>query len=125
MPIDDFSNAGAVLFRVFVELSIDHYMEVFFINSVNVDSILVKKVEAIKIDVKSRTSLNKHFLTSINKALTDSCNLLSINTLNAYMHNKNFAPTSNSLKTSWDNIQPFIEKIWELIEKEEKKDVTK
>jgi len=32
--------------------------------------------------------------------------------LNAYVHNQNFYPSASELKTSWDNLEPFIEKLW-------------
>jgi hypothetical protein len=38
--------------------------------------------------------------------------VVSIDSLNAYVHNKDYHPSSKDLKTCWDNIQIFIEHLW-------------
>lgn len=38
--------------------------------------------------------------------------ILSIDSLNGYLHNKDYYPDPVSLKALWDNIQPFVEELW-------------
>jgi hypothetical protein len=45
--------------------------------------------------------------------VTNKHSLFAIDTFNAYVHNRLVSPTAKDLKITWDNIQLFIEKIWE------------
>jgi len=44
-------------------------------------------------------------------AATDG--LFSVTSFNKYVHNYHFQPIIKDLKTLWDNIQLFLQKIWE------------
>jgi hypothetical protein len=36
----------------------------------------------------------------------------SIKTMHGYIHNRHFTPIPSELKTAWDELQLFMEKIW-------------
>ena len=57
--------------------------------------------------------LDKDKLKGIRNALGNNNHILSIDTFNAYVHNKHLNPTENDLKLSWDNIEHFVLKLWE------------
>jgi len=114
---EDFCNASAVLFRVFVELSLDvfvdkHSKEPEFAK-VNIDSELKTKVTAVAGYFQKRNIFTKHELKAIRVAVSNQNNILAMETFNAYVHNRHFSPLAEDLKTAWDNIQSFIQKIWE------------
>ena len=41
--------------------------------------------------------------------------IFSIDTFNAFVHNKDFYPEAEQLKKNWDNLEIFFVKLWELI----------
>jgi len=117
LDCEQYPNAAGVLFRVFVELSMDafvdgHKHEKEFAK-IDVDKTLNSKVAAVA-DYFARTNVfTKHQLKGIRTAVSTQSNVLSIETFNAYVHNRYFTPLANDLKAGWDNIQPFICKVWE------------
>lgn len=117
LSCDDFGNAVAVLFRVFVELSLDsfsdkHKQDSEFVK-ITIDSTLKAKVTATADYLQNKKVFTKHELKGIRVAVNNQNDLLAMETFNAYVHNRHFSPLSNNLKTAWDNIQLFIQKVWE------------
>lgn len=117
LEVDDYPNAAAVMLRVFFELSLDEYIE-----SKNVPLPERKQLENINLPEKAQivakyledhNILTQDQLKPLRVAISNPNNLLSINTLHAYVHNKNISPKPNDLKLTWDNMQLVIEKIWE------------
>ena len=112
---DKFVNSSAVLFRVFVEFSADSFLDGHKILKVTQDSELRKKIEAIADHFESNGMMDKRELKPIRVAVSCVNDILSVNTFNAYVHNRYLAPISKDLKTSWDNAQPFLTKLFENI----------
>lgn len=114
---EEFPNAAGVLFRVFIELSMDTYIDAHkhekAFSKVNIDSKLSAKVAAVADYFQQINVFSKHQLKGIRSAVSTTSNILSIDTFNAYVHNRHFTPLSNDLKTGWDNIRFFMEKVWE------------
>lgn len=117
MEVEKYTNAVAVLFRVFVELSLDSFLE---------DKKMTKGPSAAKeANLKLHEKLNKvkSYLTSkklidgaiskgIEVAISNKNDLLGIDTWHAYVHNNRFSPNAKDLIITWDNIQTFIERLW-------------
>jgi hypothetical protein len=104
-------NAVGVLFRVFLEISIDCFLEK---EGVNLPS---KITLAGKITTCSDYLEKKDFATSqqlhnIRKVATDQHNLLGIQNFHDYVHSYRTQPSSSDLKHKWDNLQEFFEIIW-------------
>jgi hypothetical protein len=110
-------NAIAVLGRVFMELSVDHYL--------TANSIKLKYNKGGKDHYKSLTDKVKEAVAhmtaagadaddfkGINRALSSPNDPLSIDLQNAYVHNRNLTPSENDLVIAWNNAQPFFEHIW-------------
>lgn len=117
--IEKFPNAVSVLFRVFVELSLDTFLE----KKKMIKGASASK-EKLRLDQKltkvigyltTRKAIDTATSKGIRVAASDSNNLLGIDTWHAYIHNNRFSPIPKDLITSWDNIQTFIEKLWENI----------
>ncbi|UAY55936.1 hypothetical protein [Arachidicoccus terrestris] len=115
LDLRDFENAAAISFRVFIELTLDSYIEKNPIEKVTSDSKLSNKLQAVATDILNKGHLNKQKLKGAFTAASTPDSIFSINTFNAYVHNKDFHPDPTSLKKNWDNLESFISKIWELI----------
>ena len=113
-------HAIGVLLRVFLEMSVDDYLENKAGSKLTVkdprsgrtnDKKLKDKVkETMDHMVKSGTPEKE--LKGIWVAVNEPLNPFSIDTLHAYIHNRFFTPTDSHLVTGWDNAQRFFEKIW-------------
>jgi hypothetical protein len=105
-------NAVSVLFRVFLEFSVEAYMTRRAVLGVTSADTLAKKLRAVIQHMEDNGIMTKKDLTTANKAANDPHSMFSTVQLNAYVHNVNFYPSASELKTSWDNLEPFIEKLW-------------
>jgi len=115
LPLNTHPNAAAVLFRVFVELTSDHYITKKHIPKVSIDSELSKKVEAIAQDFEQGNIMTSHELLAARKMVSSQNATQSIKTFHSYIHNVSITPIGHDLCTAWDDIAPFIMKIWEVI----------
>lgn len=112
LEVENFRNAVSVLFRVFLEFSVEAYMTRRAVLGVTSADTLAKKLRAVIKHLEDNGIMTKKDLTSANKAANDPHSMFSTVQLNAYVHNQNFYPSASELKTSWDNLEPFIEKLW-------------
>lgn len=118
LEVDEFVNATAVLFRVFVELSVDCLIaekrgKVF--QGIKKMTPLKEKIEKVIKYFEDGNLLSPEELKPIKVATQNSHSIFAIDTFNAYVHNRNLNPISKDLKVTWDNIQIFIDKIWEIV----------
>jgi hypothetical protein len=112
LKVDDLPNAGAVLFRVFIELSGDEYAARNPGIGIKPDDKLVSKLTAIANYMESNAVLTKAQLKPLRVALGRQHDVLSTNTLNAYVHSAQIIPRADDLKSAWDSIEPFVAKLW-------------
>jgi len=115
LSVDEFPNASAVMLRVFLELSLDHYLEetVKWSEPQIDNSKLTQKLNAVADDLENKQIMNPKQLAPIRKAASGQTLLLaSIKTLHSYVHNKYFSPIPTELKTTWDDMSIFISKLW-------------
>lgn len=113
-----FTNASAVLLRVFVELSCDSYIDAHKLRQ-NIqpgEAMKLKKKALVVVDhLVSNGWIKNPECKGIRTAVQNKDSLLGIDTMHAYIHNKNFSPIHKDLIITWDNIQVFMEKTWENI----------
>lgn len=107
------TNAGAVLFRVFIELSLDCFISTNKVPKVNRDSKLREKAVEVTLFLENKSLADKHFCKGIRSAVSEKDGVLGVDTFNSYVHNIHFSPTPEYLIVAWDNIQAFMIKIWE------------
>lgn len=112
LDVEIFPNAVAVLFRVFIELSADCYISKNNIPSVDVDSKLSKKIEAVTADLETKKILTKHELRAARQMSSSDTQNSSIRTFHSYVHNKDVTPSPTDLKSAWDDLWLFIDGIW-------------
>jgi hypothetical protein len=108
-----------VLLRVFLEMSVDDYLERAGIALAAKDlksghtreKKLKEKVKETIAHMVANGAVERDF-KGVETAMNDPLNPFSIDTLHAYIHNRFFTPTDTHLVTGWDNTQRFFEKIW-------------
>jgi hypothetical protein len=118
LNLTEFPHSISVLFRVFLEQSVDHYLtaEGVSLQVTTGGGKVDKKLRAKVGDAVARMVNNgvpKKDLAGIEKGVDDKNSPLSIDTLHSYVHNRFYSPTERDLKTAWDNSQLFFEKIWQ------------
>jgi hypothetical protein len=117
LQLSRYPHAIAVLLRVFLEISVDHYLKNVNIPiristpAGNKDKSLRKKVEETISDMVSKGALQKDFF-GVTRGLNDANHAFSPDTLHAYIHSGFYTPTERDLTAAWDNGQPLFERIW-------------
>ncbi|MHB1543733.1 MAG: ParB N-terminal domain-containing protein [Gammaproteobacteria bacterium] len=119
LKIDEFPNAAAVLLRVFLELSVDCYLEAHSIprrfkskQNNTVDKPLKQKVKDVIEHLVSKEGCERKDFLGVTHALSVSDSPLYIDLLHAYLHNRFVTPMTRDLTSAWDNAHRFFEKIW-------------
>lgn len=115
LSVTKYTNAVSVLFRVFVELSLDTFIDDNKLTTVTLNDTLNKKVEHTSMYLETNKLADRHMCKGIRHAVQQKNDLLGIETWHAYVHNPRFRPNPSHLTITWDNIQIFMEKIWENI----------
>lgn len=110
-------HAIAVLLRVFLETSVDHFMTqsslplTFPTANGPKDKSLKKKVDETIKHLVANGAVEREF-KAITVALSNENHPFAPELLHAYVHNRFFSPTERDLTTAWDNGQPLFERIW-------------
>lgn len=115
LKLDGQSNAAAVLFRVFVELTADHYVttHTLLTGKDYEKATLAKKLTTVANHLESTNVMSDKELAGVRRASEDKRILGStIVTFHAYVHNKDYSPVPSDLRVTWDNLQLFFERIW-------------
>lgn len=111
LPLDGYPVAVAALFRVFLELSLDHYGSEKKLSGYNSDLHLKKKVEAVSAALQA-DGANKRDLQGF-RALASNPNVaLSIDRLHGVIHSRYALPTPSELRSGWAEVQVAFKKIW-------------
>lgn len=113
--VDDFPNSVGIMMRVFIELSLDHYLEhtIKWPEQKIDNTSLQKKMLAVIKHFETSNLLTNNKLEGIRNASNKQSILgPSYKTLHGFIHNYNLAPIPSELRKMWDNIQPFFLKLW-------------
>ena len=105
-------NAVGVLFRVFLEISIDYFWEKVKGETFTDKERLAGKITKVSEYMEQEGIATKQQLQNIRRVATDKNNLLSIENFHSYVHSYRTQPTSNDLKLKWDNLEEFFVSIW-------------
>ncbi len=112
LKLSDHTNAVSVLFRVFIELSVDAYIMSNPLGITENDKLHIK-LEKVATDLARRTKLNRQQAKAVRHAsMKDSFLDPGVTLLNAYVHNQYVFPSVGDLRIHWDKLQPFIAAIW-------------
>ena len=110
LKLDEVPNSISVMFRVLVEFSADHFIKIKNITPKN--DKLITKLNAIESFIRTNSIMTDKELKPIRLALGNPNDLLSTETLNAYVHNMQVMPKANDLRRAWDSLEPFFVNLW-------------
>lgn len=118
LKLDTYPHAISVLFRVFFELSVDLFLDSAGI-SLFIDAGGGKKKHKLferkineAVDHFEKSGVERRDIRGVSTMSSDPQNPLHPDFLHAYVHQANFSPRENDLRTAWDNAAPFFERIW-------------
>lgn len=114
---EQFPNACSVLLRVFIELSVDHYLST---NKVMTDNQirsapLSKRLSTTAAHLNTNGKINNKLKNAVDTVASRAKNTLggpTVVTFNQYVHNEYVFPRSNELYTTWDELEPFVVQLW-------------
>lgn len=112
LDLEAFPNATSVLFRVFIELSVDHYLNQHAATGAAPDDVLAKKVRVVAAHLEGAGVIAKGVLRTITGVASSRGGTIGLVTFHQYVHSQNAFPKADHLRDSWDEMQPFIEGIW-------------
>ncbi len=112
LKIEDFTNSVSVMLRVFIELSVDKYIDDQKL-PFDVHWSLSKKLNSVADHLNNQGKLNDQQVKPITRS-TEKNSFLSgtVITIHQYVHNPYFSPAPSDLRAAWDSFQPFIEALW-------------
>jgi hypothetical protein len=120
LRLDKYPNAIAVLLRVFMETSVDHYLSDVANPSIPLtvvtgggdkDKSLQKKIEEAIDDMVAHGAAKKDF-EGVKRGLSIKSHPLSVDLLHSYIHSRFVGATERELTVAWDSAQPFFDRIW-------------
>lgn len=115
LDVNNYTNACAVLLRVFFELSVDTYIEENSLSALSAAKSgmdFQQKVFQTANHLESKKLADAAICKGIKVSAKDSNGILGIDTWHAYVHNNSFSPSPNSLRLTWDGIQDFMVILW-------------
>ena len=115
LNVDQYPNACAVLLRVFLELSVDHYVlqNGVMTEAVRANTALAKRMKEAVDELRRSGKVVEQVKKAVYKiANTQHVIAASTLTFNQYVHNQYVYPKPSELRTAWDELQPFLEALW-------------
>jgi hypothetical protein len=118
LVVDITPNAVAVLFRVFLECSVDFYIEKNRIvlpkdREGSDRTKLAGKIQKVCDDLKNKGLATDNELKNIRKVATrDNNSVLSVTTFHDFVHDYKTSPIASELKKHWDNLDVFFNVLW-------------
>ena len=116
MNVEQYPNACSVMTRVFIELSVDHYIiEKKLLTEKQLrDSPLAKRLKTIVAKLEKTGEIPAKLARAV-EAMADnqrSAVGASVFSMHQYVHNEFVYPKSHDLYATWDEIAPLMEKLW-------------
>jgi hypothetical protein len=114
IPVDDFPNTVGILLRVFLELTVDTYFTTHKLAAFpKGKDTLAARLSAVSASLIARGVMTAKELKGVDYAARERKVVgANIYTFHAFVHNPDFAPQSVDLRTYWDNLQLFFERVW-------------
>ncbi len=114
-----FPNAGILLLRLFIEISVDMYIRERGLKHQKPTGWkgikLTERTRAVLKNLQSETVLDPQEIRVINKALSDVNKVSNPNSLNDLAHNPNQIPLPHDLFDVWDTYTKFLLALWHTI----------
>jgi len=111
-----YTNAAAVLYRVFIELSVDSYIEEHqlaqTISASKSGMDFQQKVFQVATHLETKKLADQAICKGIKVSVKNANDILGIDTWHAYVHNNKFSPQAGNLILTWDAMQDFMTILW-------------
>ena len=107
LELDEHPNAIAVLCRVLLELSVDNYIKQSKLTTASESDALLKKLICAAENLESHGKINKRYVEVVRKARTMDA-IVSVDTLNKYVHSSSLAPAADHLTALWDAFAELV-----------------
>lgn len=107
LELETHPNAISVLLRVLLELSIDNYIARSDLSTIQDGDKLSKKTAKVGADLNAKGKIDKKYLGALAK-LQQGEAIVSIDTLNRYVHSPNFNVSPDHLKMIWATLAELI-----------------
>jgi len=107
LELDEHPNAIAVLCRVLLELSVDNYIKQSKLTTATESDALLKKLICAAENLHSHGKVNKRYVEVVRKARTMDA-IVSVDTLNKYVHSSSLAPATDHLTALWDAFSELV-----------------
>lgn len=112
LTLDNYPVAIAASFRVFLELSLDHYASEKNVPDYDSNNLKLRsKLERVALDLQ-KNGVSKRDLQEFRALASNPNKALSIDRLHGAIHSKYTLPTSSELRTGWSEVQLAFTKIW-------------
>jgi hypothetical protein len=113
---EQYPNACSVLLRVFIELSVDHMLETkkLMTDADIRNTALAKRLKTVAGSLQQDGKIPLKLKHAIEKVADGNQSILgaTVPTFNKYVHNEYVYPRPTELYTTWDELSPFMEKVW-------------
>lgn len=107
LELSEHPNAISVLLRVLLELCVDNYVTQTKLENIFENDKLGKKILKVAEDLHAKGKISAKYRDVFKKAQNLDA-LISMDTLNRYVHSPQFAPSPEHLKAIWDTMSDFI-----------------
>ena len=113
LSASQFPNAGSVLMRVFVEISVDEYRDRNNLVVAGENYTLAKKMKDVADHLHAAGKISDD-IRKLAKRIADTQHGVApgIMTFHQYVHNRYVFPKETELRAAWDELQPFLEAVW-------------
>jgi hypothetical protein len=118
LKLADARNAIAVLLRVFLEMSVDHFLEnnggtlKFTPPGGREQNKKLDKKLAEVVDMLVSVGVPRSHFAAVIRSLSVDHSPMNINLFHLYVHERFATPSPQELTAAWNNAQPLFEKIW-------------
>ena len=114
LRVDEVPNAAGVLLRVFLELSVDEFIEKNSVTMPGKDPMprLDKKVLAVADYMEEQGLMSGKQVLLIREAMKSDDKLTLATNLNQLVHNRDMVVAGSDLKALWTRLGLFFEKLW-------------
>jgi hypothetical protein len=115
--VDKYPNCSSVMLRVFLELSLDEFIDLQKVPLKKSKTpkkwpSLSSKILAVADFLEGKGVLTRAQLMFMRSSAKKKNELFSADMLHTYVHNRHLAPKASEIKTTWDNMQSFMEALW-------------
>ena len=112
-------NAVGVMFRVFLEISLEEYWQKRIGGNPDQRMTMSTKISSVAEHMINNDIATKKQMLGIRQtSASQTTDILHIQRLHEYVHNSTIQPDPTSLKVKWNNVQEFFELLWADLSKE-------